>query len=76
MVPNGPWDKPRVYLIKNGCFPNNIIRWISRNYPVDSRKRYAPLVNWACKVGDKFKKNFLDNVYEYSTERKERNSSD
>ena len=46
-------------LDKIGCFPNKIIRWISRNYPVDSRKRYAFLVNWACEVGDKLKKTFL-----------------
>ena len=41
-----------------GCFPNNIIRWISQNYPVDiySRKRYASLFNWAYEVGDKLKK--------------------
>ena len=37
----------------------NIIHWISRNYPADSRKRYAFLVNWACKAGDKLKKTFL-----------------
>ena len=44
-----------------GCFPNNIIRWISQNYPVDiySRKRYASLFNWAYEVGDKLKKTFL-----------------
>ena len=42
-----------------GCFPNNIICWISRNYPVDSRKWYAYLFNWAYEVGEKLKKTFL-----------------
>ena len=42
-----------------GCFHNNIIHWISRNYPVESRKRYAFLVNWACEVGEELKKTFL-----------------
>ena len=37
--------------------PNNIICWISRNYPVDSRKRYAYLL--AYEVGEKLKKTFL-----------------
>ena len=59
MEANGPWDKPQVYLLKQVDFPNNIIHWISRNYPVDSRKRYAFLVNWACEVGDELKKTLL-----------------
>ena len=59
MVANGPLDKPQVYLLKQVNFPNNIIRWISQNYPVDSRKRYASLVNWACEVADELKKTFL-----------------
>ena len=46
-------------IAKIGCFPNNIIHWISRNYPVDDRKRYAFLVNWACEVGDELKKTLL-----------------
>ena len=58
MVANGPWDKASSVLDKIGCFPNNITHWIS-NCPVDSRKRYAFLVNWACEVGDKLKKTFL-----------------
>ena len=56
MVANGPWDKASSVLAKTGCFPNKTIRWISRNYPVDSRKRYAFLVNWACEVGNELKK--------------------
>ena len=56
MVANGPLDN---VFAKIGCFPNKTIRWISRNYPVDSRKRYAFLVNWACEVGDELKKTFL-----------------
>ena len=59
MMANGPLDKPQVYLLKQVNFPNNIIRWISRNYPVDSRKRYAFLINWACEVGDELKETFL-----------------
>ena len=59
MVANGPWDKASSVLAKTGCFPNKTIRWISRNYPVDSRKRYAFLVNWACEVGNELKKTFL-----------------
>ena len=65
-----------MYLIKKGCFPNNIISWISRNFPVDSRKRYASLSIGPVKWETNFKKYFLDYVYEYSTARKERNSSD
>ena len=71
MMTNGPWDKTSSVLDEISCFPNNIIHWISRNYPVDSRKPCAFLVSWACDVGDKLKKNFLDNVYEYSTKRQE-----
>ena len=59
MVANGPWDKASRALAKIGCFPNKTIRWISRNYPANSRKRYAFLVNWACEVGDELKKTFL-----------------
>ena len=71
MLANGPWDKASSVLAKIGCFSNNIIRWISRNYPTNSRKRYAFLVNWACEVGDELKETFLS-VSEYSTERQER----
>ena len=59
MVANGPWDKASSVLAKIGCFPNKIIRRVSRNYPANSRKSYAFLVNWACKVGDEVKKTFL-----------------
>ena len=59
MLANGPWDKASSVLAKIGCSFNNIIRWISRNYPTNSRKRYAFLVNWACEVGDELKETFL-----------------
>ena len=59
MLANDPWDKASSVLAKIGWFSNNIIRWISRNYPTNSRKRYAFLVNWACEVGGKRKKTFL-----------------
>ena len=59
MLANDPWDKASSVLAKIGWFSNNIIRWISRNYPTNSRKRYAFLVNWACEVGDNLKKTFL-----------------
>ena len=34
-------------------------------------RRNLEMAYWACEVGDILKKNFLDNIYEYSTERQE-----
>ena len=60
-------------LAKIGCFPNKIIRWISRIYPANSRKRFAFLVNWACEMGGKLKKTFLTmSMNTALTERQER----